>query len=146
MDENDEEDNDLDFSMPSFKKWDVSKFYDYKNEILHYEDFQKLEESVKAARLANFKITKALISYSTKEEEAKVKYKRAWSRAYLNSNEKTDSAKKARADLACERLENDVLVNSRVRADLAKLSDTLKMELQMLQSIGNNLRQQLKME
>lgn len=134
------------YTLPQIKKWKSSKFYDYENEIFDYEQIEQLNSAIRSARYALFEITDKINDYERAEKLAKTKYDREWRRAYLNSNERTESAKKARADLLCEELENNVIVFEQVRGELARLSNSIRLELQTLQALGNNLRQQIKME
>lgn len=133
-------------SMPDLIKWKASRFYDYENQIADYESLDRLSDSVNAARIALFKITETINKYERLETEAKTRYDREWRRVYVLSNEKTDTARKNRADLMCEQYEDDMITNGQVKSELLRLSNSIRLELQTLQSIGNNLRQQLKME
>lgn len=148
---NDEEYTTLDnagisVTLPSLKKWKSSSFYDYENQIIDYESLDSLNDSIKSARIALFKLTDAINQYERKEVDAKTEYEREWRRAYMRSNEKTDTARKARADLLCEQFEDPLIVNGQVKTELTRLSNSIRLELQTLQALGNNLRQQLKME
>lgn len=132
--------------LPKLKKWSQKKYYDYENEIVDYESLENLNRSVNQARLALFKVADMTNHYERLEKEAKLKYERAYRRAYLSSSEKTETAKKARAELQCEDLENEYISHEQVKTELIRMSNTLRLELQTLQAVGNNLRQQIKME
>lgn len=134
------------YTVPNIKKWKSSRFYDYETEIYDYEQIEQLNSAINAARKALFEITDKINDYERVEKISKTKYEREWRRAYLGSNEKTESAKKARSDLLCEELENNVIVYEQVRGELIRLSNSIRLELQTLQALGNNLRQQLKVE
>lgn len=136
--------HDDDFKLPKFMSWDIIKLYDYENNIIDYEDLQRLDEAIKKTRLALFKATEKINSIERREKLAKTEYMRAYRREYLKSTEKTETAKKARAELKCEELENTWLVMDQVKNEVLRLSYTLKQELQILQTISNNMRQQLK--
>lgn len=134
------------YTLPDVKKWRSSRFYDYENTIFDYEQIEELNKTIQKARLALFKITDEINKYERAEIVAKTKYEREWRRAYLNSNERTESMKKARADLLCEELENEAIVYGQLHSELNRLSASVRLELQTLQGLGNNLRQQIKME
>lgn len=138
--------NSISFTMPKFKQWRTGRFYDYENQIADYSSLEELNDSIKEARIALFKVNETINQYERKAEEAKVRYGREWRREYMKAADKTDAGKKARADLMCERHEDDMIVNNQVKTELVRLSNSLRLELQTLQSLGNNLRQQLKME
>lgn len=134
------------YTLPSIKNWKGSRFYDYENHIFDYEQIEELNSAIKSARFALFELTDKINECERVERVSKVKYEREWRRSYLNSNEKTESLKKARADLLCEELENKVIVYEQLRGELNRLSAAIRLELQTLQGLGNNLRQQIKME
>lgn len=145
-------DTDEDFSaydrasidLPSFKKRDFKSIYDYENEIVDYENLEALNRAIRQARLGLFKVTEHINQYERLETDSKTKYERALRRETLKSTAKTENERKARASLKCEDLENDWLVHHQTREELVRFSHALRLELQSLQGLGNNLRQQMK--
>lgn len=135
-----------DATVPRFKGYNSSHFYDYENQVFDYEHLNDLNGAIKNARLALFEITDKINDAERKEKTCKVKYERAHRRAYIAANQKTDSARKAHADLQCEDLEDNAIVYEQVRLDLVRISNSIRLELQTLQALGNNIRQQIKME
>lgn len=134
------------YSMPVMKRWSSNRFYDYENIVSDYESIEKLNSAINSARTALFEINDKINSAERNERTAKTRYEREHRRAYLGSNEKTEAARRARADLLCEEIENDAIVYEQVRGELVRMSNAIRLELQTLQALGNNLRQQLKME
>lgn len=128
-----------------FQPWTLRKVYDYVAQVEDYEDIADLGQAITSARVALFRITEKINQYERAEQEAKVKYDRTFRRRYIASTEKTEAAKKIRAELYCEDLENDYLAAKQLKDELILASNTLRLELQTLQAIGNNIRQQLKM-
>ena len=135
-----------DFDLPVLTQWSAKQIYDYSAQISDYEDLVQLGHSITAARVALFKITEKINEYERKEKEARIKYERAYRRAYLESIEKTETLKRHRAELSCEGLENDVVGAEQLKNELIRMSHSLRIELQTLQTVGNNMRQQMKME
>lgn len=133
-------------NLPELKAWDTKRIYDYAAQISDYEDLAALAQAINAARVALFKVTEQINRYDRQERAAKLKYERAYRRAYLESMEKTEAMKKMRAELSCEGLENEYIVAEQLKNELNRMSYSLRLELQTLQAIGNNLRQQMKME
>lgn len=144
--ENNESEGKVGIELPKFKKWSQATYYDYQEQVVDYESLEHLNTAITAARLALFKVADMINNYERLERESKLNYERQYRRAYLASTEKTDTAKKARAELHCEDLENEWLMNEQVRIELTRMSNSLRIDLQTLSAIGNNLRQQLKME
>lgn len=134
------------FNDPHFKKWSVSDLYAFEEQIVDYETLEELGTSINAARISLFKITDQINKYERLEKEAKTKYDRTWRREYVTSVEKTDALKRAHADISCEDIENNYIEYEQVKKELERLSYSLRLELQTLQTLGHNLRQQMKME
>lgn len=133
-------------TLPKLKKWSQKTYYDFEEQIVDYESLEKLNNAVNQARKALFRVADMINNYERLEREAKINYDRTYRRAYLSSTEKTETAKKARAELVCEELENEYISHEQVKIELIRMSNTLRLELQTLQAVGNNLRQQMKME
>lgn len=133
-------------NLPNLKEWNIAQVYDFVEQVADYSDLDELAKSINAARIALFKINERINIFERKEIEAKTKYDRAFRRAYLESTDKTDSMKKMKAALACENLENNYIAAEQLKKELVRVSHVLRSELQTLQAIGNNMRQQLKME
>lgn len=151
MSEDDEEyadieDNNSSITIPKLKNWKIEQVYKYNDNIVDYEDLQELGTAINAARIALFRVTDRINEYERAEKEQKIKYDREFRRQYLNSVDKTESQKRMRAELFCEDLENDYIVAEQLKNELVRTSHALRLELQTLQAIGNNLRQQMKVE
>jgi hypothetical protein len=131
-------------TLPKLTNWTISQIYDYNSSIIDYNTLNELDTTVNKARKALFLLTEKINEYERKEKAAKVRYDRAFRRALLSSSEKTESMKRARAELVCEDLENEWLTFDQLKSELNRTSFTMRLELQTLQAIGNNLRQQLK--
>lgn len=134
------------YTLPKLRQWNSSQLYSYDDNISDYESIEELNSAINSARKALFEINDKINGAERQERMAKTKYEREHRRAYLGSNEKTESARKARADLLCEELENNTIVYEQVRGELVRMSNAIRLELQTLQALGNNIRQQLKME
>lgn len=133
-------------TVPQFRKWDTSTFYDYEHQIADYEQLEELNKATTAARVALFKITDKINEVERLEKAAKIKYERKHRREYMKAHQKTEAGRKAYADLQCEELENNAIVYEQVKQELVRTSNSLRLELQTLQALGNNLRMQLKVE
>lgn len=134
------------YSLPNLQNWSLAQVYDYAKQINDYETLSDLGNAINVARIALFRLTDRINKYERQERAAKVKYDRAYRRAYLGSSEKTEAQKRLRAELACEHLENAYIEAEQLRIELNRAANSLRLELQTLQAIGNNLRQQMKME
>lgn len=140
---------DLDLSrdsiqIPQFKDWKISKVYNYDEEVVDYETIEDLNRTINQARLALFKTTEIISKYERAERTAKIEYERAHRRELLKSTAKTADERRARADLMCEDLENEWLMQAQIKDELVRFSHSLRLELQTLQALGNNIRQQMR--
>ena len=133
-----------DVTVPEFKGWSTKKFYDYDKYVVDYEDMDSLAEAMTAARRAHLRLVDNINVCEREESRAKLIYKRSWNRAYMESTERTVEARKIRADLKCERLEDNVEVAKQKKAELLRQAQAIREELEALQAHGNNLRQQMK--
>lgn len=135
-----------DFTLPDLKGFNIHDVYDYSLAETDYEDLNKLNEHVAHARVALFKVTEKINIAERKARVARLEYERAFNRQYLRSTAKTASDKKIFASIQCEELENTCVYFEQIEKELSRIASTLRMELQTLQGVGNNLRQQMKME
>lgn len=133
-------------TIPKFKNWDLNSFYDYEHQIFDYEKLEELSKAITSARIALFEINEKINKCERLAKKTKLNYERTHRRAYLSSNQKTESLRKAYADIQSEDLENDKIVYEQLLAEFIRASNTVRIELQTLQSIGNNIRQQMKMD
>lgn len=131
-------------NIPKFKNWSVADVYDFEKEIVDYETLEDLNRTINQARLALFKTGNSISKYERLEKAAKLEYDRARTRELLKSTAKTEGERRARADLQCEDLENEWLMAQQIREELVRFSYTMRLELQTLQGLGNNIRQQMK--
>lgn len=130
--------------LPKVEPTSITDYYNYDEEIIDYDSLDALSKAINSARRALFQLTEKVNDYETQEMIAKVAYERQHARMFLASTKKTAAEKKLHADIYCENLENDYLVLGQVKNELVRASHTLRLELQTLQAVGNNLRQQLK--
>lgn len=133
-------------TLPKFQNWSSSQVYDFEKEIVDYETLEDLNRTINQARIALFKTTDSINKYERLEKTSKLEYERARTRELLKSTAKTEGERRARADLMCEDLENDWIMHQQIREELVRLSHTLRLELQTLQALGNNIRQQMKVQ
>lgn len=139
-------DNFSDSNLPDLRVWSTRQLYDYSKQVNDYKDLMELGQAITAARVALFKVTEQINKVERDEKVHKLKYERLYRREFLSSMEKTEAMKRMRAELACEEVENELVVFEQLKVELNRVSNTLRLELQTLQAIGNNLRQQLKVE
>lgn len=130
------------FSVPQLKTITVTNYYDFEL-FSDFEDLVQVNKAILYAKQALFRVNSKLSIYEGKVSAAKTAFNRKWRREYLKSQVKTDTGRKINADLECEELEDEVIINEQIRDDFKKLSYILKTELQTLQTVSSNIRQQM---
>lgn len=129
--------------LPEFKP--KTTYYDYENEIEDYEALEDVTRSINSARLSLFKVTDEINECERRAAQYKLAYERAYRRYYLSSPEiKPDSARRMRAETKCEKFEDKLIVQEQLKSELTRIANALRLELQALQGIGNNVRQQMR--
>lgn len=130
-------------TLPKFQA--KESFYDYENEIEDYEALEDVTRSTNAARLALFRVTEEINQCERKAAQYKLAYDRAYRRYYLSATDvKPDSVRKMRSEMKCERFEDKLIVQEQLKSELSRMANSLRLELQSLQGIGNNIRQQMR--
>lgn len=127
---------------PKFKARDLD--YDYKNYIHDYVDLAELGKATEKARIALFMVTEESNKVSRVLAKLKLRKEKAWRRAFLDSTQKTDAHKRLWADLLTEDLEDDVVAATQLYEELQREAHTLRVELQTLMGVGNNIRLQMR--
>lgn len=129
--------------LPTFE--DKKSFYDYENEIEDYEALEDVTRSTNAARLALFRVTEEINEAERKAAKYKLAYDRAYRRYYLSAGDvKPDSVRRMRSEMKCERFEDKLIIQEQLKSELSRMANSLRLELQSLQGIGNNIRQQMR--
>lgn len=131
--------------LPELLSWNSRSVYDYVEHIVDYDDLEKLGNAINKARLGLFIVTDKINEFDRKMLLAKTEYEREYRRRYLTSNAKTEMQRKIRAELMCEDLENNLLTFTQAKAELTRQANLLRVELETLNTISNNIRQQMKM-
>ena len=130
--------------IPDFREWEISKYYDYSDLSADFNDLHALNSQTAAARVALFKLTETINKAERKAKQAKTIYERNYRRRYIESSEKTETAKKINAEILVEDLENRYMYYEQLAAELNRAHYAVRQELAALQAVGNNLRQQIK--
>lgn len=129
--------------VPKFNEHS-DEFYDFEHNIDDYSDITALTEATNEARYALFRITNEINKTDREYAEAKAKWSRYYRRALLVSEAKTSTERKIYAEMRCEKLETPMLIAEQYREEITRMANAIRLELQTLQSMGHNLRQQLR--
>lgn len=137
------------FSLPKVPDYNVAKELNYRvnaqeNILIDHEDVQAINTTINSLRVAMFKIADWIVLAERREKTIKTNYERKLRREYLTSTEKTDARRKEYAALMCEEEENDLVYIQQVKAELIRYSRLLDTEFSTMNTLSNNMRQQLK--
>lgn len=130
--------------LPEFNNWNGNQLYNYSDLITDYSSFEEIEKVLVRARKALFVLNDKINEYERLEKISRKEYERQYRRAYLGTVEKTETARKARAELKCELLENEWMKHEQLKGELVRMSQTMKAEIQTLHTLAYNLRTQVK--
>lgn len=129
---------------PGVADVETEKFYTFEDAGADYNDLNQLNREIYASRKANILLMEETNKAERKHRQSKAIYERKWKRAYLESSYKTDSARKADADIKCEEEENSVIYFEQLVSELKRASYTIRQEMEALSGLSHNVRQQLK--
>lgn len=137
------------FSLPKVPEYEVEDELNYRvnaneNMLIDYEDTNAINTTINALRVAMFQVSKWIVSAERRERIIKANYDRKLNREYLTSTEKTDARKKAYAALMCEEEENELIYIQQAKSEMVRYSRLLDKEMETINTLSNNMRQQLK--
>lgn len=129
-------------TLPNVRSVNCERIYTPSQDV-DYSTLDEINNSIVRARAALFYTTSQAARMDDKLAKAVSVHKKAWRREFLGATGKTEAARKAEADMACENLEDTVLVYGQAKNALRALGYALKLELQSLQTMSGNIRQTL---
>lgn len=137
------------FSLPKVPDYDVADELNYRvnaqeNMLIDHEDVQAINTTINSLRVAMFKVSQWIVVAERREKTIKSAYDRKLRREYLTSTEKTDARKKEYAALMSEEEENELVYIQQVKSELIRYSRLLDTEMSTMNTLSNNMRQQMK--
>lgn len=130
-------------SVPSVPNWNTDNKYNYEDTFLDYGEFDNLNKSLVDIGLSLKNINKKLAMYEKQKAELDVQYKRNYRKAFLETVVKTESHRKIYAEVACEDLEIKIMYLDQIIKELTRISFSLRTELEIVQTIGHNIRREM---
>ena len=132
-------------TVPKFRNFDLAARYDPISFSGDYEDMAQVTAALSAAPAALIGLTNELNIAERRARRAESKHQRFWRRSFLNSEGKTEAVRRARADLAAERYEDDFIFHDQLKLELVRSIRTMRDEISALESIANNVRAQTRL-
>lgn len=135
----------IDYNAPAFPSWGTP----YEDDFVPYQgsDYRELvqinrdlirnvEESYRVKHLLN--------KARRDETEKKENYRREYNRALVGLSGSTAETRKAAAEIKCEELYSEVLMASAIVEELKNNSYTIKTSIEVLNTLSNNLRAEMR--
>lgn len=113
-------------------------------ENFDFEDLAEINRALNRSRVKFYRIGSQLKEAQRHLSDAKTSYNRRMRRELLNISGGTEKTRVAMAELACEPWENDVAVTTQLVAELTNEQRIASKELDILESLANNARAQIK--
>lgn len=133
----------IDYMPQDIPDWNADKKYNYEDTQLDYNKIENLNTALitlsKKMNLINDKMT----TYEKKKTKQEIIYKRHYRREFLSAEVSTESHRKIKAELACEDDEMKLAYLVNILDELQRLSWQLRTQLQILETLGHNLRREL---
>ena len=129
-------------NVPNWQKNDKTLDLEIFNSI-SYNDLSELNNTLVKITQAMVGVNKKLSTYERIQAKTEVQYKRKYRYLLLNSKMSTDSQKKLYAETQCEDLEMKIIYSKEIINELKRTSNTLRNILEIIQTLGNNVRKEM---
>lgn len=118
---------------------------EYEPQFVDFETLEDLGRSINNARKAYFNLSKKFDKASRAYLSKEFIYSQAVRRSMVESKAGSVAAKKLEAEIENEHLELDMMKSKIVLDETRRALDLIRLELQTLQTVSNNVRQQLRL-
>ena len=128
--------------VPDWNKDNKVTDLEFLNKI-SYTDLDVLNDSLIRVASGMNELNKKLSIYEKSQAHYEIEYKRKYRKIMMESDLPTDSQKKLYAEVQCEDLEMKILYSKQIIGKLKRNSNTFRISLDVLQTIGNNVRKEM---
>ena len=128
--------------VPDWNKDNKVTDLEFLNKI-SYTDLDVLNDSLIRVASGMNELNKKLSIYEKSQAHYEIEYKRKYRKIMMESDLPTDSQKKLYAEVQCEDLEMKILYSKQIIGELKRNSNTFRLSLDVLQTIGNNVRKEM---
>lgn len=136
---------DINYDTPEFPAWGVP----YEDDFVPYQgnDYRELAQ-INRDLIRNvhesYRIKHLLNMARRDETEKKENYRREYNRALVGLSGSTAETRKAAAEIKCEDLYSEALIASAVVEELKNNAFTIKTSIEVLNTLSNNLRAEMR--
>lgn len=129
--------------LPTWENRDHAYQIDEFTEV-DFSDLSRINSALNQVRIKFYRIGRELKQAQRMLSDAKTSYSRRMRRELVNMSGGTEKTRVAMAEIACEEWENDVAVTTQLVAELTNEQRIVSKELDILESLANNARAQIK--
>lgn len=129
-------------NVPNWNKDNKVTDLEFLNNI-DYRDLDNLNQALIKTAISTSEINKKLSKYERAEAKYEIEYKRKYRYELTNSNLATESKNKLNAEIKCEDLEMKILYCKQIIGELKRISNSLRMHLEIIETLGNNVRKEM---
>lgn len=133
------------FKFPKFPEWNDLKELDNTGLFWDDQDISNLNTALIKTIIALRSISNELTKYEKKKREVDLALKRKFRSEFLQSTADNSTIRKMLAEVACEELEWKSAYLDEIIKELVKDSNRLRTELDILKTLGHNLRQEMRL-
>lgn len=127
-----------------FPEWEEKLELNYCDSFWDSEDMDNLNKTLINTGLALKRINNELQENERIRLQKELEYKQKFRREMQSASGRTEAQKKIVAEINCEELETELVYYDQLTKELTKLSNSLRIDLDILKTIGFNLRQEMK--
>lgn len=127
-----------------FPDWTSLQEVRYEDSFWDNEDISNYNSTLIKTGLNLKEINKQLNIFEKLRLQKEIEYKRKFRNELLNATARTESQKRILAEIECEDIESELAYYDSIVKELNRLSLALRTDLDILKTIGFNLRQEMK--
>lgn len=136
----------IDYNTPEFPAWGTpyeDNFTPYQGS--DYRELNQINRDLIRNVQESYRVKNLLNQARRRETEAKENYRREYNRALVGLSGSTAETRKAAAEIQCEELYSEALIASTVVEELKNNSFTIKTSIEVLNTLSNNLRAEMRL-
>ena len=132
-----------DYIPQDIPDWNSDNKYNYEDNKLDYNKIDELNNALIELSSKMDNINNKINIYEKKKTKQDIIYKRHYRREFLSVEVSTESHRRITAELKCEDDEMKLAYLTNILEELKRISWQLRTQLEILETLGHNLRREL---
>lgn len=132
-----------DYPMKPFPQWNPVNDEEI-DQLTDFSDLSEVNQRLNRLRARFYRIHQALAEAQRAHSEAKSEYSKRLRREMVNISGGTEKTRVAMAEIACEEWESEVTIRNQVVNELVSEQRIISKDLDILETLSNNIRAQMK--